>query len=425
MKSIEDFISIKNLEILRILLNSEGPISIDNIYSRLDSKVLEEYSQVEDVIRDLTGNHYENYAQLFKWNNVPGDQVSERRLTELIFKYFGKDITPLRDVPTFKKDKNGTILFVLVGNKPIVEITRYDKNDGIDEESSPHYNDAELVILKNRRRIPLHVEENNISLNLNYISSKYDGMLNSLSSYRLVDTFLEYTLGEEYDQSYAEMLRLNDTEMEKDTSTIKVAGQLADTDEINILREKVERIRNDPKSKLYYLNSKGLVLYILNEIADEKIYQNNNTKSLQNTIKNAAKSFVNNFRFLMEYEEFEKILYSINPHNKVYNIEIIKNISSDLKSLLVNSRTDFISYWVTRKYHDELMMYILRSIGDRLLKENENTTKLLQSYSLSILPLINDYLKSESQEIENHINYIRDNDIDSEELHRGFAGKMF
>lgn len=78
MNTLEDLISIEHLEILRKILNSEGPISIDTIYSRLDSRVLKEFSQVEDVIKDLAGEHYENYLQMFKWNAVPGDKASKK-----------------------------------------------------------------------------------------------------------------------------------------------------------------------------------------------------------------------------------------------------------------------------------------------------------------------------------------------------------
>ena len=60
----------------------------------------------------------------------------------------------------------------------------------------------------------------------------------------------------------------------------------------------------------------------------------------------------------------------------------------------MDSNTCFLNYWVTKKYHNEVILYILQSINQGLL-DDDATAPLIRKYFLRVLPLLETWLENE------------------------------
>ena len=186
-----------------------------------------------------------------------------------------------------------------------------------------------------------------------------------------------------------------------------------------ILSEKIEEIKQDRGLWQYYLNTRGLILYIIGEIDLEEKDKKNHNKRINLVIENLSKSYTNHFPFLLFYQEFRNQFKTIEKRNQktVRNIEIeiLKEIANTFRFQIQTIDIPLLEYLVTRMYSYKIMQVILDYIKRDLLPENDQSLiKTLREYQLAMLEAMKKYLSNQKIVIENQYDLIFNTEIDDE-----------
>lgn len=419
-----DFLSKRSLEILRILSHSDRPLTIHEIKLKLNKTLDISESEIASLIKSLSHDSGEMNIELFRWDQIPGDSAIESKVFELLIKH----IPDLNHINTknfeFKKNNTNDTLTLWVNGKSILEINRLNDDPSPSEKRNYNFpNHPNLTITSGKTISLLENDEDRILLPTSSFLNRHERFIHSLKLFKSSFYFIKSDYVGEVKDFELDIKNLSDVEKSKDRSEIQVAGY-ANTPQINILVQKLKDLKGDPNNKQYSLSVSGLLLYILNELEQDKLDGYDINSEINTALKNLSANFVHEFPFLYNFDKFEKLFYTISPNNVNYGLEVLKKISIALINLL-DCHIDFLDYWVTRRYHNEIMLYLLEAINVGLLENDKKNASLIQSYSLKILPLLREYLEYESKDILNHFNYINDKNIDNEELARGFGGKFY
>ena len=147
----------------------------------------------------------------------------------------------------------------------------------------------------------------------------------------------------------------------------------------------------------YRLNIRGLVLYILAEIEFGKRHKGNRLNQMNMVLENLSKNFVEDFPFLLFYNDFKNALRG----RSYYLPRLISEVALELQYQVYSADNRFLMYWVIKRFSEDLMKNLITPIVWDLWKGGNsagNLTNLddkLKKYQLRTISLLADYHRDE------------------------------
>lgn len=438
MKSKKSLIHLTNSNyttLLRSLGFSEKPLSSYQIKKKMEKQGLDQTSSpyVYEMIKNLNPDTFDDQiVNLFRWTEIPGRKIAEQNLVRKLKKYLGKKFEHNLDFEVkFEKNEFNDELIIINPFETVATIKLYKQLDFQDDSKNEiskrrvenRYLSPRLIIIHSENVEEVYLNKKNDHIQLNLASH--------LDPYSRIDYQIELTkssnhaLNVEYPERVKEIENQIDNIYEKQRQGYIKNGDPVYPrspvgDEFEILRKELNEIFLNSRYHKYYLNVRGLIIYILGEqeleLRDKRVHN----KRIDNVLTNLANNYLSQFPFLLHYEDFEKCYSIINQNKKYYGVEILKKTAEELR-YQINSSEYFLSFWVTKRYFQEITLYLLYGINEGLLDDKPEYGKLIQNYSLRTLNLIKEYLAEEHEKIETQINYIDTKYIDAEELMRGYT----
>ena len=184
-------------------------------------------------------------------------------------------------------------------------------------------------------------------------------------------------------------------------------------------KEKVEK-----HVEKYFLNIRGLIIYILCKIANnENGIKNQNVpnqedssknrkkyrKNISDVLANLSQNYPSNFPFLLHYKKFKEIQdVTKNHYLRYHEVDILITIAKELKSqiwfdeqysnLNLNSNNNtFINYWIVKRYSSELTHYLAYFIKDLKEDNKEEFLTIFREYQNKMIINMLQYLKDEQK----------------------------
>ncbi len=184
-------------------------------------------------------------------------------------------------------------------------------------------------------------------------------------------------------------------------------------------KEKVEK-----HVEKYFLNIRGLILYILCKIENnENGIKNQNVpnqedssknrkkyrKNISDVLANLSQNYPSNFPFLLYYKKFKEIQDVTKSHYLRYQeVDILITIAKELKSqiwfdeqysnLNLDSNNDtFINYWIVKRYSSELTHYLAYFLKDLKEDNKEEFRTIFREYQNKMIINMLQYLKEEQK----------------------------
>ncbi len=180
------------------------------------------------------------------------------------------------------------------------------------------------------------------------------------------------------------------------------------------------------KIEKYFLNIRGLILYILGKITHNKNDNENENplnqkgvlrnrekyrKNVSNVLSNLSENYSSNFPFLLYYKRFREIFKDVmkNYHYlRYYDVDILITIAIELESqiwlddkyfdLNINSNNNgWINYWIDKRYSAEVTHYL--AYFSKYLKEDdkEKFLSIFRDYQNKMIIILLQYLKDEQK----------------------------
>ncbi len=184
-------------------------------------------------------------------------------------------------------------------------------------------------------------------------------------------------------------------------------------------KEKVEKY-----VEKYFLNIRGLILYILckienneNGIKNQHVSNQEDSsknrkkyrKNISDVLANLSQNYPSNFLFLLHYKKFKEIQdVTKNQYLRYYEVDILITIAKELKNqiwfdeqysnLNLNSNNDtFINYWIVKRYSSELTHYLAYFFKDLKEDNKEEFLTIFKEYQNKMIINMLQYLKDEQK----------------------------
>jgi hypothetical protein len=149
----------------------------------------------------------------------------------------------------------------------------------------------------------------------------------------------------------------------------------------------------------YVLNVRGLIRYILGEITIEKKEKRKHSARISAMLRNLAANHLERFPFLLCYDVFREEYHRLEGTRKfptLYEVEVLKRIAEELQYLVYAADLEYLKYYVTRRYSEEIMNYFIRSFQGGMIKNlGKLQYKTLKYYYTQTLRITTKYLKDE------------------------------
>jgi hypothetical protein len=406
------------------------------------------YKMIKNLRPDLVENFYTFF---FNWDEIINDESQKKRVINYIKEEFKIDLKisgnsfEEKDIlPLFTKSKDNKILYIENQAKHIqvsIQKTRY--------------NNAVIILNENNEKKILSLNvKNNTEV---YVpTTSYDEPFATfmIAFYRKRPFFLDVNYATKIikrelndnaisSESYTNLTHLNYENETIDATTengYTIRKPLKDyiSKEIYEIRKNLSSTQNQTKGdrvksieiEKYFLNIRGLILYILGKITprqnenqnppNQKEFSKNREKyrkNISDVLSNLSINYSSNFPFLFYYNRFKEILKGIMKNHqdlRYYEVEILINIAKELKtqiwfderysnlSLDCNNNA-LINYWIVKRYSIEVTHYLAYFFKD--LKENnkEEFLTIYREYQNKMLTIMLEYLKDEQKSAQNLI----------------------
>jgi hypothetical protein len=149
----------------------------------------------------------------------------------------------------------------------------------------------------------------------------------------------------------------------------------------------------------YVLNVRGLVRYVLGEIAIENETGRKHNARIGAMLKNLSSHYPGRFPFLLHYDEFRQEYRRLEKSGKrpvLYEVAVLKFVASELRYLAHTADMEYLNYYVTRRYSEEITKYFYRSLRGGLIGNMGGLQyETLRDYEKRTLRVIMDHLKGE------------------------------
>ena len=432
-----------NKEFTRLYKNTEDIETTDKKKNK--TKWKKKHNQyIYKMIKQLRPNIVENYyTYFFNWDEIVENESQKKRVIHYIKDNFKIDLRITGDsfeeadlLPLFSKSKDDKI--IKIENLFTNSIVSIEKTTG----------GAELIVSQNdRQRIDsLYLKNNNeIYHSKRKIDDPYNDFINTFynKSPYFLDIVRDNTKTEKKkdlkdNQSSRNSYSYSDKNYESETIDVFEDGFMVRKPLKNYvpkwlyeLRQNNSKIQYKPdKEKVekhvekYFLNIRGLILYILCKIENnENGIKNQNVpnqedssknrkkyrKNISDVLANLSQNYPSNFPFLLYYKKFKEIQdVTKNHYLRYYEVDILITIAKELKSqiwfdeqysnLNLNSNNDtFINYWIVKRYSSELTHYLAYFLKDLKEDNKEEFLTIFREYQNKMIINMLQYLKDEQK----------------------------
>ena len=122
----------------------------------------------------------------------------------------------------------------------------------------------------------------------------------------------------------------------------------------------VSQIESDRRNWKYYLNTRGLILYILAMMTEEQTSGRQKNVEISKALQNIGENFKGEFSFLMHYREIKEIYDKMaeDRHRSDYEyfqVKCLKQIALELQYSLDTLNKNDLDYYITKRYVDDTM----------------------------------------------------------------------
>jgi hypothetical protein len=194
-------------------------------------------------------------------------------------------------------------------------------------------------------------------------------------------------------------------------------------------RTNLERAERSIKIEKYFLNTRGLILYILGKTTPNKNENKNKSslnqkevlrnrekyrKNISDVLSNLSENYSSNFPFLLYYKKFREILKDVMKNHQYfqyYDVDILITIAEDLESqiwlddkytnLNIDSNNNaLLNYWIVKRYSAEVTHYL--AYFCKYLKEDskEEFLSMFREYQKKMITIMLEYLKDEQKLVQ-------------------------
>lgn len=183
----------------------------------------------------------------------------------------------------------------------------------------------------------------------------------------------------------------------------------------NVELHHAEKTTDRTSNWKFRLNIRGLLLYILGRFGEDSNKEKKkkkkvkyNVRGLHNVLENLSQNYSGDFPFLLYYSDIKKVFDNLLRQNipKYLQIEILKNIAFELRSLLDTASIEDLNYEVTKRYYDKIRLFFFERFS--LLT---SITPLIEDRGLVDLDTANKITKYQSK-ISEYLIFKQEKDLD-------------
>ncbi len=435
-----------NKEFTRLYKNTEDIETIDKKKNK--TKWKKKHNQyIYKMIKQLRPNLVDNYyTYFFNWDEIINDESQKKQVIKYIKENFKID---LRIAGNSFEEKDILPLFTKSNDDKTINIENQAKHIQVSIQKT-RYNNAEIILNENNEKkiLSLNVKNNTeVYVPLSSFDEPFATFMNTF--YRKRPYFLDvnYTTKNKKKElndkqiskkSYIDLKPLN---YENETIDVIENGYtyrrpLKDyiSKELYEIRKNLSKSQHQTKVgaeksikiEKYFLNIRGLILYILGKITHNKNDNENENplnqkgvlrnrekyrKNVSDVLSNLSENYSSNFPFLLYYKRFREIFKDVmkNYHYlRYYDVDILITIAIELESqiwlddkyfdLNINSNNNgWINYWIVKRYSAEVTHYL--AYFSKYLKEDdkEKFLSIFRDYQNKMIIILLQYLKDEQK----------------------------
>jgi hypothetical protein len=437
-----------NQEFIKLYKNIEYKETIDKKKGKTESN--KKHNQyIYKMIKNLRSDLVENfYTFFFNWDEIINAESQKKRVINYIkeefkidLKIFGNSFEGKDVLPLFTKSKDNKIINIENQAKHIhvsIQKTRYNNAEIILNEN----NEKKIISLNVKNNTEVYVPTTGlnepIATFMNVFYRKRPFFLDVYYATKIIKRALNNK--KISNKSFTNLTHLNYETETIDVTTEKgytIRKPLKDyiSKEIYEIREnlsntkyqtKVDRIKSIEIEK-YFLNIRGLILYILGKITssqnenqnppNQKEFSKNREKyrkNISDVLSNLSENYSSYFPFLLYYKKFKEIFKDVNKiyhYSPYYEVDILKTIAIELENqiwiddkyfnLNINRNNNaWINYWVVKRYSTEITYYY--AYFSKYLKEEskEIFRSIFRDYQKKMITIMLEYQKDEQKSVQ-------------------------
>lgn len=353
---------------------------------------------VYEMIKNLYPLRRSQYLLLVRLDRIPGSIEDESQLLSALDRHF--DLNLKRD------EKN--ITFENTEDSIIIQSKSNSTTVKIDKEDVHTLRSGYITIIGEDRMaksFPLHYTKDGIlffdrySRDLKPRLPYLDRLYRPKISY--LDVKLDVLSNRIISEKQEEMKDIEELYLRKHPDELFSPSDL--DPKYRLLSSQIAHIQENPRKWRYVLNVRGLVMYILGEIREEKSKKRIHNKRISNVLMNLSGRSKEKMPFLIYYETFRQMYKELTEIEKLpeyYEVEVLKKIAEELQYLVYTADIAVLKYWVTRRYSSEISYYITTASQTDLLGLPYNLSLTIRDYQMENLYAMKKYLEDHLKEID-------------------------
>ena len=400
MKKSPDYLTkLDYTTMLRRIGLSTKPISSYQI-----KKEMEKYGSSEsqtpyvyEMIKNLCPRRKNQKLLLCRLDRIPGNVEDESKLVSFINRHLQVNLNNRRNMK-FEKTNDGLII-----------ICDKSKNTTVEIEKDSHFESRGTltIIIENNSTtlFPLSYTKEDIA----YLDT--DTILRNrkprLAYFDLVRRPEISFLDIELDEVSKRIIEKKEEQCKaiirrRDEQKFSGPADMIDDPLRKEILSEIGRIEGNKKRWRYILNVRGLILYILGEIRQEKSKNRAHNKRISNVLSNLS-GRRKDMPFLYYYELFRqeyKNLVKLEELPEYYEVELIKKIAEELRYIVYTADIALLKYWVTRRYSSEISYYLSAASVNGFITLTKSVSLSIRDYQMKNLLAMKSYLIDHLQDIE-------------------------
>jgi hypothetical protein len=403
------------------------------------------------MIKNLRPNLVDNYyTYFFNWDEIINDESQKKQVLKYIKEKFRIDLiifgNPFEEkdiLPLFTKSKD---------NK-IINIENQSKHRQVSIQKT-RYNNAEIILNENneKKSLSLNVKNNTeVYVPTKSFDEPFATFMNTFYWKRPFFLDIIYTAKikkrELKDNQISKKSHVDLTPLNYENETIDIIKngytirrplkdyiskeeyEFRKNHSKSQPRTNLERAERSIKIEKYFLNTRGLILYILGKTTPNKNENKNKSslnqkevlrnrekyrKNISDVLSNLSENYSSNFPFLLYYKKFREILKDVMKNHQYfqyYDVDILITIAEDLESqiwlddkytnLNIDSNNNaLLNYWIVKRYSAEVTHYL--AYFCKYLKEDskEEFLSMFREYQKKMITIMLEYLKDEQKLVQ-------------------------
>jgi hypothetical protein len=434
-----------NQEFTRLYTNKGNVTTTNNKEKDKTIREKKHNQYIYKMIKNLRPNLVDNYyTYFFNWDKIISDESQKKQVLKYIKQKFKIDLISGNSF----EEKDILPLFTKSNDDKNINIENQAKHIQVSIQKT-RYNNAEIILIENNEKKILSLKvKNNIEVYVPITSfdEPFATFMNTFYWKRPFFLDVSYTVKIKKRElnnnqiskiSYVDLMPLNyeneTIDVIENGYTIRrplkdyISKEIYEIRKKSQLQAKVERAEESIKIEKYFLNTRGLILYILGKIPpsqnenenapNQKEFLRNREKyrkNISNVLSNLSENYSSNFPFLLYYKRFKEILKDVMQkyqYLRYYDVDILITIAKELKiqiwfddkysNLNIDSNNNaWINYWIVKRYSAEVTHYL--AYFSKYLNEDhkEEFLSMFREYQKKMITIMLEYLKDEQKSVQ-------------------------